>query len=215
MVWRGMPEQTGFSAASSFMEMWVVMMVAMMLPSLVPMLLRYRRSILRLDTARLGGPMTLAGAGYFFVWAMVGAAVYPLGVVVTAAEMRWLALAHAEPAMTGIVLLLAGGVQLSGWKARQLRRCREAPVWVQSLSSNAQSACPYGVRLGLHCSLCCASFMIVLLVPGMMNLGAIAIITAVITIERLMPRPERTARVAGVVVIVAGAFILARALSVI
>jgi predicted metal-binding membrane protein len=214
-VWMRMPGQTWLGATSSFMQMWVVMMVAMMLPSLVPMLMRYRRSIRRLSTARLAGSTALAGAGYFCVWAAVGAAVYPLGVVVIAAEMRWFALARAELIATGIVLLLAGGVQLTAWKARQLRHCREVPVWAQSLSSDARSAWQYGLRLGMHCSLCCASFMIILLVTGMMDLGAIAIITAVITIERLVPRPERTARVAGVVVIVAGAFILARALSMI
>ena len=45
MAWMRMPGQTSVGAAASFLGMWVVMMVAMMLPSLVPMLGRYRRAV--------------------------------------------------------------------------------------------------------------------------------------------------------------------------
>ena len=51
MAWMRMPGQTWPGAASSFLGMWVVMMVAMMLPSLVPMLLRYRRAVGRQGNA--------------------------------------------------------------------------------------------------------------------------------------------------------------------
>ena len=45
MAWMRMPGQTWPGAAASFLGMWVVMMVAMMLPSLVPMLWRYRQAV--------------------------------------------------------------------------------------------------------------------------------------------------------------------------
>jgi predicted metal-binding membrane protein len=48
--------------------MWVVMMVAMMLPSLVPMLWRYRQAVGRTGETRLGRLTALVGVGYFFVW---------------------------------------------------------------------------------------------------------------------------------------------------
>ena len=54
MAWMRMPEQTWLGAALSFLGMWVVMMVAMMLPSLVPMLLRYRNAVDATAKARLG-----------------------------------------------------------------------------------------------------------------------------------------------------------------
>ena len=83
MAWMRMPGQSWLGAAASFMGMWLVMMVAMMLPSLAGMLMSYRRSPHRLGRARLWATM-LAGAGYFAVWMLVGAAVYPLGIALAA-----------------------------------------------------------------------------------------------------------------------------------
>src|SRR5687768_90975 len=68
MAWMRMPGQTWPGAAASFLRMWAVMMVAMMLPSLVPMLCRYRHSLGTTGGARLGRLTALAGVGYFFVW---------------------------------------------------------------------------------------------------------------------------------------------------
>lgn len=66
MMWMRMPGQTWPGVAAAFLGMWTVMMVAMMLPSLVPMLWRYRQRVgatgAHLDTMTL-----LIGAGYFFV----------------------------------------------------------------------------------------------------------------------------------------------------
>src|ERR1700684_2287202 len=54
MAWMRMPGQTWLGAAASFLAMWVVMMVAMMLPSLVPMLWRYRQALGTAGATRLG-----------------------------------------------------------------------------------------------------------------------------------------------------------------
>jgi predicted metal-binding membrane protein len=212
MAWMRMPGQTWPGAAASFLGMWTVMMAAMMLPSLVPMLSRYRHAVRGPDETRLNGLTALAGAGYFFVWALVGAAAYPLGVALAAAEMRWSALARAAPLATGVVLLLAGGVQLTPWKARHLGCCRDEPACGRPLSPDARSAWRHGLRLGVHCGLCCSGFMLILLVSDVMDLGVMAIVAAAITVERLAPWPERAARAAGLVVLAAGALAIARVL---
>jgi len=85
MAWMLMPGQTWPGAAASFLGMWVVMMVAMMLPSLVPMLWRYRQAVGRTGETRLGRLTALVGAGYFLVWNVFGMAIFPLGV----APRRW------------------------------------------------------------------------------------------------------------------------------
>ena len=54
MAWMRMPGQTWLGAAALFLGMWVVMMVAMMLPSLVPMLWRYRHAVGGPGETRLG-----------------------------------------------------------------------------------------------------------------------------------------------------------------
>lgn len=209
MAWMRMQGQNWLSAAFSFMRMWVPMMAAMMLPALVPALLRYRASLRAPRTVHLNATTVLAGAGYFFVWALLGAVVYPVGVIATNAEMHRPALARSVPLITGAVLFFAGGLQLTAWKARQLCRCRDQANCVSMLSPDARTALGYGLRLGMHCLLCCLGLMMALLVTGVMNLGAMALITIAITGERLAPSPTLVARTAGVVMIVAGVLVIA------
>src|SRR5690242_1203130 len=90
--WMWMPGQTWLDAAASFLSMWVVMMVAMMLPSLVPMLWRYQHAVGRIGAVRLAALTAVVGAGYFFVWTLFGVAVIPLSEAVAALEMHWSAL---------------------------------------------------------------------------------------------------------------------------
>ena len=68
MAWMRMPGQTWPGAAASFLGMWAVMMVAMMLPSLVPMLWRYRQAVGRTGETRLNRLTRTRGRGYFSVW---------------------------------------------------------------------------------------------------------------------------------------------------
>jgi predicted metal-binding membrane protein len=212
MAWMRMPEQTWPGAAAAFMGMWILMMVAMMLPSLVPMLLGYRGSVYRSGEARLGARTALVGAGYFAVWAVFGAAVYPVGIALGAAEMRWPTLARSVPLATGLILLLAGGVQLTSWKARHLGHCRDACGCVPALPPDAQSAWWHGLRLGRHCSLCCSGFILILLVTGVMDLWIMAAVAGAITAERLAPWPDHVARVAGGIVIMVAVLVIARSL---
>src|SRR4030081_1600925 len=128
MVWMRMPGQTWAGAAATFLGMWVVMMVAMMLPSLIPMLWRYRQAVGRQGETRLGRLTALVGVGYFFVWTVFGMAVFPLGVALAAVEMQQPALARAVPIATGAVVLIVGTLQFTAWKARHLACCREAPA---------------------------------------------------------------------------------------
>ena len=211
MAWMRMPGQSWLAAAASFLGMWVVMMVAMMLPSLVPMLRRYRRAVGRTGEARLGRLTALVGAGYFSVWTALGVAAFPLGVALAAAEMRMPALSRAVPIAAGAVVLIAGALQFSAWKARHLACCREAPRRGSPLPADARTAWRHGLRLGLHCVYCCSTLTAILLVLGVMDLRAMALVTAAITVERLAPAGERVARALGIVVIGTGLFLIARA----
>ena len=77
--------------------MWVVMMVAMMLPSLVPMLRRYRQAVGRTGARRLGALTAIVGAGYYFIWTAFGMAVFPLGATLAELEMLQPTLTRAVP----------------------------------------------------------------------------------------------------------------------
>src|SRR5256886_15908756 len=181
-------------AAGSFLCMWVVMMVAMMLPSLVPMLWRYRQAVGGPGETRLGRLTALVGVGYFFVWPVFGMAAFPLSVALAAVEMQQPALARPVPVAVGVVVLMAGSLQLTAWKARHLACCREAPGRGRTLPADAGTAWRHGLRLGLHCSQCCAGLMAILLVIGVMDLRAMAVVGTAIAVERLAPAGERVAR---------------------
>jgi predicted metal-binding membrane protein len=187
------------SGAAAFLAMWVVMvamMLPMMLPSAIPMLGRYRRSVAGTTRTRLGWLTTLASAGYVLVWAALGTLAFPLG---AAAE-------HAAPAVIGLVVLLAGALQLTAWKARTLARCRETPAREATareatLPADTGAAWRHGVQLGLRCARSCANLMAVPVVLGVMDLRAMAVVTVAITAERLSPAGERVARGTGALLI--------------
>jgi len=155
MAWMRMPGQSWLGAAASFLAMWVVMTVAMMLPSLVPSLLRYREA-LRTAGAALGAASAapldrltaFAGAGYLFVWTLFGVSVFPLGIALAGVAMRLPAVARAVPIASGVVVLIAGTLQLTAWKARHLDCCRALPSG--GLRADAAAAWRYGLRMGRH-----------------------------------------------------------------
>src|SRR5216684_6223870 len=192
MAWMRMPAQTWLDAASMFMLMWVTMMVAMMLPSLAPILRHCR------------GRRWLVAAAYFFIWTIFGVAAYTAGVALAAAEMSVQGLARAVPAATVSVIFLAGFVQITPWKAQHLACCR---VVATPMAPGIRGAWNEGVRLGVHCILCCSGLIVVLLVLGVMNLAVMVFVSAAISIERLAPHPEIVARAIGIAVIAAGAIV--------
>ena len=208
MTWMRMPGQTWSDAATAFLAMWTVMMVAMMLPSLVPMLRRYRRPA---GGPHLGGRTLLVGAGYVGVWTALGAVAYAVGVTLAELEMRHPAISRAVPLASGVLVVLAGVVQLGAWKVRHLACCRRVPGR-SVVRADARAALHHGVRLGLHCACCCAPLTVLLLVLGVMDLRVMATVTVAITAERLAPAGERVARVIGAVVVVAGLYLIERAL---
>jgi predicted metal-binding membrane protein len=208
MPWMRMPGQTWPGTAASFLGMWIVMMVAMMLPSLARMLWRYRRAVERAGDARVGRLVALAGAGYFFVWTVFGMAVFPLGVALTMVQMQYPVLARSVPVAVGVVILLAGSLQFTTWKARHLAYCVGAPGPGRTPTVGMRAAWRHGLLLGVHCVQCCAGLMAILLVIGVMDLRAMVVVAAAITVERLAPSGQRVARITGAVVVATGTFLI-------
>lgn len=209
MTWMRMPGQTWLDAAASFLGMWVAMMAAMMLPSLLPVLWRYRSAV---GCANRDLQTMLMAAGYFCVWAAIGIAAFPLGALLAATEMQSSALARAVPVATGAIVLLAGALQFTAWKAHHLACCRTAPGCLHTLPADALAAWQCGMRLGLHCSYTCSGFTLTLLVVGMMDLRAMTAVTLAITLERFGPDSGRVAKLIGAVVVTAGWLLVARAI---
>lgn len=210
MAWMRMPGQSWIGAATSFLGMWTVMMVAMMLPSLVPMLMRYRDALHHPRAAQADKLTAVVGLGYFVAWSAVGIAIFPLGVALAVLAMQHPMLARLVPLCAGVVVLAAGLQQMSRWKERQLTCCAHVPKRV--LATDAITALRYGLHLGVVCSRCCAGLIAVLLVMGVMDLRAMAWVAAAISLERLAPAGERIAKGIGAMLSGAGFFLAASSL---
>jgi predicted metal-binding membrane protein len=149
------------------------------------------------------------GLGYFLVWTGFGIVVFPLGIALAGIEMQKPKLARTVPIATAVVVLIAGALQFTAWKSRQLACCREVPGHGRTLPANAATAWRHGLRLGIHCSYACAGLTATLLVVGVMDLRVMALATAGITAERPAPNGKPVARAIGAIVVVAGMFLTA------
>jgi predicted metal-binding membrane protein len=184
-------------------------MIAMMLPSLIPILLRYSEAVTGAAETRLGLMTAWIGTGYFSLWTLFGMVALPLGFALAQAEMQYPALSRAVPTAVGVVVLIAGVCQFTAWKAHHLACCRESGY--RTSPEGAVAAWRQGMRLGLHCACSSAGLTAVLLVMGVMDLRVMAVVTTAITAERLAPAGERVVRAIGVVATGAGILLLARA----
>jgi predicted metal-binding membrane protein len=204
-MWMVMPGQAWLGAALSFVGMWLAMMVAMMLPSSLPMLLLYRRAAAFRGETHLGLMTFVLGTGYFFVWLLFGVIAYVAGTAVTQAAMASVTVCRVIPLAAGGALVLAGVFQLTPWKSACLRHCRDPlSVVAHHLHGGWRGTLRLGIHHGAFCAACCWALMLVQLVLGAMNLAVMVIVGVVIALEKLIPRGELVARAVGAASILGG-----------
>jgi predicted metal-binding membrane protein len=128
--------------------------------------------------------------------------------------MRFETVSRAVPAASGIALVVAGIYQLTPWKTACLRHCRNpTQLMAGHLGRRGwRDALGLGLHHGAFCAGCCWGLMLVQLVLGVMSIGAMALVAAVIAAEKLLAGGVGIARTAGVAAIVAGAGVALRAL---
>jgi predicted metal-binding membrane protein len=194
MMWMRMPGETWSWSALTFLLMWLAMMVAMMLPSALFMFLKTRRQWLSLCS------MT---SGYFAIWLIAGFGIYVLGVKFNDAAMRSEVLSRAVPLLSAASLIAAGVVQFTRWKMTHLLRCR-SPFGCNSPCPQGETSFRLGCRQGLDCCACCSALMTTQLILGVMNPLVMVIVAIVIAAEKLLPRPDITARLGGIAALAAG-----------
>lgn len=208
MMWMRMPGQTWPSAAGSFVLMWTVMTAAMMLPSFIPALWRYRRALRWTGEPHPDRQAALAAVGYLVVWVGAGLVVFAAGIGLAGVEMRQAAVARLVPAAAAFIVIGAGCLQFTASKRRSLACCRDGDV--TKAATPGGTGWKHGLRLGAHCVLCCANLMTLPLVVGLMDLRAMVAVTAAITLERLAPG-DRLPQIVGVVIVGTGLSLIARA----
>jgi predicted metal-binding membrane protein len=200
------PGTMGMSLAA-FLFLWVVMMAAMMFPSVAPMALVWIRSLAaRPRTQERVAGITSFLAGYLCAWATFGAAVY----LVLLGAGRLADDAPAAARWVGSAIFAVAAVyQLSPLKGACLRHCRTP---VGSLFHYASYRGPardlrVGMHHGLYCVGCCWGLMIVLVAVGAMNVLAMIALAGVILIEKIWRHGQAFSRAIGVSLLVVAALV--------
>lgn len=210
-IWLPLCGQSWLETAACFLGMWLVMMVAMMLPSLTPALWRYREAAFGAGVNRPGGLTALAGAGYFAVWTGFGLLAFLLGAALAQIALQFSSLARLGPVGGGFVILIAGLSQFSRWKTRLLAGCHEVPGALPA-HPGIMTALGVGAALGLRCCLSCIGPMALLIAGGLMDLPLMLCVTLAVTAERLLPPEMRIAQATGAAMTAAGLLLLVQAL---
>ena len=191
---------------SFFLITWIVMMTAMMFPSVGPMVAMYvsiQSGRRRQSDGVATGAVALFVAGYLLVWSASGVAAYfgvKLGARLGGSSITW---AHGGRWIAAGILLGAAVYEVTPLKQACLSRCRSPLSFVlTSWRSGRAGALRMGVRHGAWCLGCCWALMAALFALGVMSLAWMAVIGALIAIEKLLPW-RRTGVAATTVVLIA------------
>jgi len=188
-----------------FLAMWLTMMVAMMFPTIAPIVLLHRMVLRRRGAGMV--PTVAFGSGYLLVWTVVG--LVPLAVLVgfrhASSGSEWVLRAG------GIVLVLAGLYQFTRWKETCLRACRTPLTFLMThdFGTGSIGAGRLGISHGLYCLGCCWALMTVLFVVGLMNLSWMAAIAVVFLAEKNWRHGVGLTKFVGVGLVVFGIVVLA------
>ena len=199
-------EAWSLSDGLAVLGMWVAMVFAMMLPSAAPVLTSYARLA---EEKRRGGEATVSplvlAAGYLAIWIVfAGLATVGQGLLT---QLRVLTPAGttASQVLAGTTLLAAGLYQFSPLKMGCLTRCRfPAPYFADNWTSRTAGVFRQGVEQGIDCLGCCWALMVVMFAVGVMNVVWIAVIGAVMVVEKVTTSLA-VPRLVGVVLLLWGA----------
>ena len=191
--------------------MWAVMMVAMMLPSAAPLVLLFATIARRRRESRSpAAPTTALAAGYLVAWTAFAAAAGLAQWGLHRAALLSPATATAGPVLGGLLLVAAGLYQWTPLKGRCLSECRSPLSFLtREWREGAAGALVMGVRHGAFCVGCCWALMALLFVAGVMNLLWIAALAIYVMVEKVAPAGGWLARVAGLLLVAWGGWVLA------
>lgn len=187
-----------------FITTWIVMMAAMMLPSVAPVALMWARSI---KSSSSGGVRLVRNsffvAGYLVVWGAFGLIAYVGSMGIAALSEKYPD--HSKWFVAGL-FVIAGVYQLTPLKDVCLKHCR-SPM-SQLLAYAALKGPAVDLRVGMHhgmyCVGCCWGIMLVLLALGLMNLAAAGALAIVIFVEKIWSRGHFASKAFGLLLIGAG-----------
>jgi predicted metal-binding membrane protein len=167
-----------------FLGVWVVMMAAMMLPSVAPTVALYSRMV----RGRARSAPLLFASGYLLTWAVTGLGAFAIAVIGRGVGGDVLAWSRAGRWAAGATLLVAAAYQLSPLKDVCLGKCRSPLGFLLgSWRDGLAGALEMGVKHGAWCVGCCWALMASLFALGVMSIGWMAFVGALIAVEKMLP----------------------------
>jgi len=190
--------------------MWLVMMIAMMLPSAAPMLLLFAGTQRRTASGHSSTLVAFA-AGYLLVWGGFSVAAAALQALLQQRMLLSSDLAMTSAWLGAAVLGLAGVYQLTPLKDACLLRCQSPLGFLLGRwRDGVRGALVMGVRHGAFCLGCCWALMALLFVGGVMNLAWVAALAVFVLAEKAVARGAWLSRVSGVALIAWAVWLVAR-----
>lgn len=184
----GMPAASHWTAADFGLvfAMWVMMTLAMMLPSAAPMISAYAETVVIADAREAKIPPVFAvSLGYLSVWAGYALAATVGQWLLVEARLLSEMMAPATMVFAGTTMLAAGLYQFTPAKRACLIRCqRPLEFFAMRFSSRVPKAYVLGIEQGLLCLGCCWALMTVMFAVGVMNIFWIALLGAFMAIEK-------------------------------
>jgi predicted metal-binding membrane protein len=187
-----------------FSSTWVVMMAAMMLPSIAPALLAHREHQRRASGGRETWASTRFVIGYLAVWGLAGLAGYAVLEAGRSLDGGFLAWDAAGRWAAAGVLVLAGLYELTPYKGACLTRCRTAVAPLGDQRRDGSRALQMGARHGAWCLGCCWALMAALFALGAMSLAWMVVVSLLIAAEKLLPWRAPSVRGVATTLVVAG-----------
>jgi predicted metal-binding membrane protein len=170
---------------------WVVMMAAMMFPSIAPMVVMHAR--IEEGKRQQGKPVeagttALFVGGYLLVWGAAGLVGYAIIQIGESLSLDFLSWDEAGPYVAGGVIIAAAIYQLTPLKEVCLRHCRNPMTFLlMHWESGRVGSLKMGIEHGGWCIGCCWGLMAALFALGVMSIGWMAFVAALIAIEKLLP----------------------------
>jgi len=191
--------------------MWVVMMIGMMTPSVAPMILIYAR--IARQPASEGRPIAASAwfaLGYLLSWTGFSLAATFAQWALERAALLTPMMESASNILGAAVLIIAGLYQWTPFKDACLSYCQTPLGFIirYGFRREATGALALGFRHGLYCIGCCWTMMVLLFVAGVMNLFWIAVLSALILVEKVTPLGRLVPRLAGIAFIAGGVWLL-------
>lgn len=190
--------------------MWLVMMIAMMTPSVAPLILLFAK--VNRQRREQQSPFVKTSymfIGYFVVWA---------GFSLLATLLQWLLqqLSWLNPDMIitnkilgSVILVTAGIFQFTSLKHTCLNFCKSPLDFiVRYWKEGKKGAVIMGIRNGAYCVGCCWVLMVLLFVSGVMNILWVALIALFVLIEKVSPKSKWISYAAGGLLILYGLLLI-------